>query len=119
MDRTEVIVGVAGDLYATEKAIDAAITQATTLVQSMIGARAALSVSPVAGTGSQARAMDSIAALSTAREAIVACHAELQKDHRRMGWGVYAAGPVDKPDDWETPMRPGGGGVANHLTRVA
>ena len=29
MDRTEVIVGVAGDLYATEKAIDAAITQAT------------------------------------------------------------------------------------------
>lgn len=119
MDRTEVIVGVAGDLYATEKAIDAAITQATTLVQSMIGARAALSVSPVAGAGSQAKAVETIAALSTAREAIVACHAELQKDHRRMGWGVYAAGPVDKPDDWETPMRPGGGGVANHLTRVA
>lgn len=119
MDRTEVIAGVAGDLYATEKAIDAAITQATTLVQSMIGARAALSVSPVAGAGSQAKAMDTIAALSTAREAIVACHAELQRDHRRMGWGVYAAGPVDKPDDYETPMRPGGGGVTNHLTRVA
>lgn len=117
MDRSEVIASVAGDLYATEKAIDTAITQATTLVQSMIGARAALSVSPVAGAVSQAKAMDTIAALSTAREAIVACHAELQKDHRRMGWGVYAAGPVDKPDDWETPM--GGGGVASHLTRVA
>lgn len=117
MDRSEVIASVAGDLYATEKAIDAAITQATTLVQSMIGARAALSVSPVAGAVSQAKAVETIAALSTAREAIVACHGELQKDHRRMGWGVYAAGPVDKPDDWETPMRPGG--VSNHLTRVA
>lgn len=116
MDRTEVITAVAGDLYATEKAVDAAITQATTLVQSMIGARAALSISPVAGAVSQAKAMETIAALSSAREAIVACHAELQKDHRRMGWGVYAAGPVDKPDDWETPM---GGGVSSHLTRVA
>lgn len=116
MDRTEVIASVAGDLHATEKAIDAAITQATTLVQSMIGARAALSVSPVAGATSQAKAVETIAALSTAREAIVACHAELQKDHRRMGWGVYAAGPVDKPDDWETPV---GGGSVSRLTRVA
>lgn len=115
MDKSEVIGSVASDLHATEKAIDAAITQATTLVQSMIGARAALELSPVSGAGSQAKAMESIAALSTAREAIVACHAELQKDHRRLGWGVYAVGPVNKPDDWETPM----GGPRGHLTRVA
>lgn len=115
MDRTEVIAGVAGDLHATEKALDAAITQATTLVQSMIGARAALSISPVAGAASQAKAMETIAALSAARDAIVACHAELQKDHRRMGWGVYNAGPVDKPDDWWTGELPPRG----HLTRVA
>lgn len=104
MDRTEVVAGVAGDLYATEKAVDAAITHATTLVQSMIGARVALDVSPVAGSGSQAKALEAIAALGVARQAVVACHAELQKDHRRMGWGVYAAGPVNKPDDWETPI---------------
>lgn len=116
MDKTQVIAGVAADLHATEKAVDAAITQATTLVQSMIGARAALSVSPVAGAGSQARAMEAIAALGVAREAVVACHAELQKDHRRMGWGVYAVGPVDKPDDWETPV--GGTPPKGHL-RVA
>ncbi len=115
MDKSEVIGSVATDLHATEKAIDTAITQATTLVQSMIGARTALQLSPVSGAGSQAKAMESIAALSTAREAIVACHAELQKDHRRMGWGVYAVGPVNKPDDWETPM----GGPRGHLTRVA
>lgn len=104
MDRTQVISGLAADLHATEQAVDAAIGQATTLVQTMIGARAALSVSPVAGAGSQAKAMETIAALGVAREAIVACHAELQRDHRKMGWGVYAVGPVDKPDDWETPV---------------
>ena len=101
MDRTEVIASVAGDLYATEKAVDDAITQATTLVQSMIGARAALSISPVSGAGSQAKAIEAIMALSTARDAVVACHAELQKDHRRLGYGVYAAGPVNKPDEWD------------------
>ena len=112
MDRTEVVASVAGDLYATEQAIDAAITSATTLVQSMIGARTVLKVSPVAGAGSQAKAMEAIAALSAAREAVVACHKELAKDHRRMGWGVYAAGPLDKPDDTQSPT-----GVAPGLAR--
>lgn len=108
MDRTEVVASVAGDLYATEQAVDAAITSATTLVQSMIGARALLKVSPVAGAGSQAKAMEAIAALSAAREAIVACHTELAKDHRRMGYGVYAVGPLDKPDsdDWGQGLPP-------------
>lgn len=99
MDRTEVVASVAGDLYATERAIDDAITAATTLVQSMIGARTLLKVSPVAGAGSQTKAMEAIAALSAAREAIVASHGEMQKDHRRMGWGTYNVGPMDKPDD--------------------
>lgn len=120
MDHTEVIASVAGELHATERAVDAAITQATTLVQSMIGARTALSLSPVAGAASQARAMEAIASLGAAREAVVACHAELQKDHRKMGWGVYAAGPVNKPNDWETPMGGGGkGGVTNNHLRIA
>lgn len=110
MDKAEVIASVAGELYSTEQAIDGAIAQATTLVQAMIGARTALTVSPVAGAGSQSKAMETIAALGVARDAIVACHAELQKDHRKMGWGVYAAGPVDKTNDWETPIgtRPSG-----------
>jgi hypothetical protein len=99
MERAEVIASVAGELNATERAVDAAIAHATTLIQSMIGARTALSVSPVAGAVAQTKAMESIAALAAAREAVVACHAELQKDHRRMGWGTYAMGPLDKPDE--------------------
>ena len=101
MDRVEGVASVAGDLHATEQAVDAAITQATALVQSMIGARAALSISPVSGAGSQAKAIEAIMALSTAREAVVACHAELQKDHRRLGYGTYAVGPLNKPDEWD------------------
>jgi hypothetical protein len=115
MDRTEVVTSVAGDLHATELAIDAAITQATTLVQSFIGARAALSLSPVSGTVSQAKAMETIAALSAARESIVACHAELQKDHRRLGFGTYAIGHVAKPDDWWDPKETR---VTGHLRSV-
>ncbi len=116
MERTEVIASVAGDLHATEYAIDAAITQATTLVQSFIGARAALSLSPVAATASQAKAMETIAALAAAREAIVACHAEMQKDHRRLGFGAYAVGPIGKPDDWLDPKETR---VTGHLRTVA
>jgi hypothetical protein len=107
MDRTEVIAGVAKELHAAEHAVDAAITQATTLVQSMIGGRTMLSVSPVAFAASQSKAMEAIAALAAARDAVVACHAEMQKDHRRMGWGAYAVGPIDKPEEWDTtPVRP-------------
>lgn len=102
MDRSEIVTSVAGDLYATEKAVDLAITQATTLIQSMIGARALLELSPVSGAESQSKAIEALAALGAARDAVVACHGELAKDHRRMGWGTYAAGPVNKPSDMET-----------------
>ncbi|CAN5271178.1 hypothetical protein BH10PSE1_BH10PSE1_15110 [soil metagenome] len=109
MERAEVIASVAGELNATERAVDAAIAHATTLVQSMIGARSELSLSPVAFSASQAKAMETIATLAAARDAIVACHGDLAKDHRRMGWGTYAMGPLDKPDElpWPDDGRPG------------
>jgi hypothetical protein len=88
--KTEVIASVAGDLNATEKSVDAAIANATTLVQSMIGSRTALGISPVMGADAQAKALEAIAALGAARQAMVACHEELAKDHRRMGWGTFA-----------------------------
>jgi hypothetical protein len=104
VNRDQVIASVAGELHATEAALDSAIVQTTTLVQSMIGARTELSLSPITGAASQAKAMETIAALSAAREAIVACHAELQKDHRRMGWGTYAFGILDKPPETQSAL---------------
>lgn len=100
MNKADTIASVAGDLNSAEQALDLAITQATTLVQSMIGARTALSLSPVSGAASQARAMEAIAALATAREALVACHGELAKDHRRLGYGVFAAGGLNKGGEY-------------------
>ncbi|HYC67963.1 hypothetical protein [Brevundimonas sp.] len=95
MDKAQVIASVAGDLNATEQSVDEAITRATTLVQSMIGARTALNLSPVAAAEAQAKALEAIAQLGAARQALVACHGELAKDHRRLGYGVYA-GPMGK-----------------------
>lgn len=90
MDKNQVIASVAGDLNATEKSVDAAIASATTLVQSMIGSRSALNLSPVLGAEAQGKALEAIAALGVARQAMVDCHHELAKDHRRLGYGVYA-----------------------------
>lgn len=96
MDKTQVIASVAGDLDATEQAVDAAIARATTLVQSMIGARAALNLSPLAGAEAQAKVLEALAALGTARQAMVTCHEQMAKDHRRLGYGVYAGKFEDK-----------------------
>ncbi|KPF79755.1 hypothetical protein IP78_08300 [Brevundimonas sp. AAP58] len=114
MDRKEVVHGVANELHTTEAAVDAAITQATTLVQSMIGARTMLKLSPTVGADSQAKAMAAIAALSEAREALVACHHELAKDHRRLGLGAYAVGILDKTGDWDAGRPPGVTNLDDH-----
>ena len=104
MDKAQVIASVAGDLNATEQSVDEAITRATALVQSMIGGRTALNISPVVGAEAQAKAMEAIAALGAARLAMVACHEELAKDHRRLGYGVYAEGGMDKGKDKDLPI---------------
>ena len=67
-----------------------------------------------------AKAIEAIAALSAARDAVVACHAELAKDHRRMGYGVYNVGPLDKPDngDWGQGVPPPPPSVEQKLTTV-
>ena len=67
MDKAQVIASLAGDLKATEQSVDEAITRATTLVQSMIGARTALSISPVAGsiTDGPTRASEALSSITT------------------------------------------------------
>lgn len=89
MDKAQVIASVAGDLKATEQSVDEAITRAMALVQTMIGSRSDLNLSPVVGADAQARALEAIAALGNARQAMVTCHEELARDHRRLGYGVY------------------------------
>ncbi len=96
MDKAQVIASVADDLYATEESLDQAIARATTLVQSMIGSRPLLNLSACAGAEAQSKALEAIAAMGAARQALVSCHEELAKDHRRLGYGVYAGPFRDK-----------------------
>lgn len=103
MDKAQVVASLAGDLNASEKALDEAIVRATALVQSMVGGRAALNVSPVIGAEAQAKALEAIAALGAARQAMVSCHEELAKDHRRMGYGVYMSGEDKYPEGQRPP----------------
>ncbi len=103
MDKAQVVASVAGDLTATEQSVDEAIARATTLVQSMIGSRTALALSPVVGAEAQAKALEAIAALGAARQAVVSCHQELAKDHRRLGYGVYAHGMDKYPEGDKVP----------------
>ena len=105
MDKAELISGVAEDLYATEKAIDAALVQATAMFQNMMTARAELGLSAVTFSESQAKVMETLATLGEARAAIVATHQELAKDHRRMGWGVFAAGVGGDKGESGTPIQ--------------
>jgi hypothetical protein len=99
MEKSQVVASLVSDLKGTEESVDAAIIRATALVQGLVGARAALGLSPVVAAGSQAKAMAAIAALGAAREAVVSCHEEMAKDHRRLGWGAYAVGQLDKYPD--------------------
>jgi hypothetical protein len=103
MDKAQVVASVAGDLTATEQSVDGAIARATTLVQSMIGSRTALGLSAVVGADAQGKALEAIASLGAAREALVACHSELAKDHRRLGYGVYAGAGNDKYPEGQRP----------------
>lgn len=118
MEQSEIIAGVAGDLYAAEAAVDEAIVKATSLIQTMIAARAELSLAATVAAGSQTKVMETLAALGQAREAITEAHTEMAKDHRRMGWGVYAAGPVNKPPEDGKPIRVINSAESSHL-RVA
>lgn len=107
MTRDEVVTSVALDLNATEQSLDEAITRATTLVQSIIGSRTGLGLSPVVAADAQTKALEAITALSAARQALVTCHDELAKDHRRLGWGVYAGGWMPKTETAERPPSTG------------
>ena len=77
MDRAFVAQGVQNRLFATEAAIDKAISEASQLMTEMVEARQTLRVSATAVSESVSKAAATIAALSEARNEIVATHNEL------------------------------------------
>lgn len=117
MEKIDVAKGLASELHETERAVDAAILQATRLITTMIEARQELNLSAVVGAEAQAKAMGAVAALSEAREALVASHGDLAIVQRKVGLGAVAIGPLDKPEE-DGPVH-GNGVEARRRLRVA
>jgi hypothetical protein len=88
---------VATKLFATENAVDAALAEASELMADMLRARKDLGLAATFGDTAAARVVDAIAALSTARTAMVAAHNELNESKLRIGVRTKLAGFEDKP----------------------
>lgn len=100
MEKAFVAKRVAKKLFATEKAVDAAMVEAAELMTEMVASRRDLGMSAVVGDAAQAKLVEAIAALGAARTAMVTMHAELDEVRLRMGLRTRMAGLDDKlPDD--------------------
>lgn len=99
LDKTLVAQGVANRLFATEKAIDAAIAEAAKLLGGMSEARAELRVSAVVGDDATRKVAETISQLTEARRAIVEAHRELDVVKTQIGVRTKLIGVVDKPPD--------------------
>lgn len=97
MDRTLIAQGVANKLFATEKAIDAAIGEAAMLLSGMSEARQELRVSAVVGDEATRKIAETIAQLTEARRAIVEAHRELDVVKGQIGVRTKLIGVIDKP----------------------
>lgn len=100
MDKIEVANKVAKELWETERALDAAITQTGGFVTSMIEARRELNLSAVVGADVQSKVMEAMGALAQARSAVVAAHGDLAVLQKAMDIPTVAVGdglPGTKP----------------------
>lgn len=102
MEKAFVAQRVARKLFATERALDAALIEASELMADMIKARMDLNLSAVVGDAASAKLVDALAALGEARTAIVGAHNELNDVRLRIGVRTRMAGWEDKPPQLAT-----------------
>ena len=97
MDRARIASAVAGDLFATEAAVEDALGRAAQLMRRMIDARRALGLPATAGDPALRRASAALNALGEAQREIVRTHGELEALRRENGLRVIGFGPLVKP----------------------
>jgi hypothetical protein len=98
MEKALVAQGVANRLFATEKAVDAAMAQTAQLMTSLIDARVELGLSAVVGDAATGKLAQAIATLAEARRAVVSAHGDLADLKLRVGIRTKLVGVTDKPD---------------------
>lgn len=96
MEKLLVAKGVADKLIKTELSVDQAIADATSLLGGMVSARVDLKVSATLGDEAATKVAAAIAALTEARQAVVAAHKELDETRLRMGIRTKLGGAWDK-----------------------
>lgn len=97
-NRIEIAHRVADQLFSTEAAIDAALSQAAALAGLMPSIRADAQLSAIVGQDALERAIEVVSALGAARRQIVETHRQLSVTQRKMGLGHLAFGGGDKPN---------------------
>lgn len=97
MDKVFVAQNVANKLFATEKAVDAAIMETATLLTTLMQARQDVGVSAITGDATSAKIAQAIAQLHEARSTITMAHQELDEVRLRVGIRTKLIGVVDKP----------------------
>ncbi|HYD46340.1 MAG TPA: hypothetical protein VEA79_13825 [Phenylobacterium sp.] len=102
MEKAFVAQKVATKLFATEGAVDQAMTEAAELLSAMLTAKSDLHLSTVVGDDAAANLVKAIAALGEARTAMVAVHNELNDVKLRIGIRAKMAGFADKPANVHT-----------------
>ncbi len=96
MDKLMVVQGVANKMWATEKAVDAAIAETAGLLTGMMEAREELRLSATVGAEASAKIAEAIAILAQARTALVAAHKELDETKLRIGIRTKLVGTYGK-----------------------
>lgn len=97
MEKAFVAQRVATKLFATESAVDQAMVEATELMADLLKARKDVSAPLVFADDVQVKLMDAIAALSSARTAMVSVHGELAEAKLRLGIRTKMIGEMNKP----------------------
>ena len=84
-DKMIIAQGVANRLFATEKAIDAALVESSGLMGAMMASREELRISATVGDDAVAKVAEALATLTAARSQVVAAHRELEQVKLRIG----------------------------------
>ena len=99
MEKAFVAQRVATKLFATERAVDAAMIEAAELMADMVKGRKDLGLSAVVGDRASAKLVEALAALGEARSAVVDMHGELNEVKLRLGIRTKLIGVEDKSQD--------------------
>ena len=105
MDKVFAAKRVATKLRSAEHSIDSALVEASELVAEMVRARKALGLAANVGDAAFAKLTAAMSALSEARTAMVAGHAELAEVQTRLGIHTRTTAVEDKAEPESTDLR--------------